>query len=60
MNTRCAREYTMFAHARILRNWHEQRPSIYGDLDTNVMGDVAGVCCVGVDLLLISFMYRGT
>jgi hypothetical protein len=33
MNTRSAREYTMFPPAELLRNWREQRPSNYGDLD---------------------------
>jgi hypothetical protein len=38
MNTRSAREYTMFAPAQLLRNWREQRPSNKGDLDSSVTG----------------------
>jgi hypothetical protein len=38
MNTRFAREYTMFAPAQLLRNWGEQLPSNQGDLDSSVMG----------------------
>jgi hypothetical protein len=33
MNTRSAREYTMFAPAKLFRKWREQRPSNRGDLD---------------------------
>jgi hypothetical protein len=36
MNTRSAREYTMFAAAQLLRNWREQRPSSHGHLDSSV------------------------
>jgi hypothetical protein len=36
MNTRSAREYTMFALAQLLRNWLEQGPSNKVDLDSNV------------------------
>jgi hypothetical protein len=31
MNTRSAREYTMYAPTQLLRNWSEQRPSNQGD-----------------------------
>jgi hypothetical protein len=30
--------YTMFAHAQLLRNWLEQRPSKEGDLDWSITG----------------------
>jgi hypothetical protein len=38
MNTRSAREYTMFAPAQLLRNWRDQRPSNQGVLDLNFTG----------------------
>jgi hypothetical protein len=41
MNTRSAREYTIFAPAQLLRIWREQRPSNKDDLDSNVTGDVS-------------------
>jgi hypothetical protein len=59
MNTRSAREYTIFAPARLLC-WHEQRPSNKGDFDSSVTGDVGRVYYTGVDLLLILFLYRST
>jgi hypothetical protein len=40
MNTRSAREYTMFEPAQLLRNWREQRPINKGDLDSNVVREV--------------------
>jgi hypothetical protein len=52
MNTRSAREYALFAHTQLLRNWREHRPSSKGDLDSSVTGEV-GVAYTGVDLLLI-------
>jgi hypothetical protein len=58
MNTRSAREYTMFAPAQLLRNWREQRPSNNGDLDSRVAGEIGIVYYTGVDLLLVSFLYR--
>jgi hypothetical protein len=36
VNTRSAREYTILASAQLLCNWREQRPSNWGDLDSNV------------------------
>jgi hypothetical protein len=51
MNTRFAREYTMFAPTQLLRNWFEQRPSNKVDVDSTV---------TGVDLLLISWMCCST
>jgi hypothetical protein len=56
MNTRPAREYTMFVPTQLFGKWREQRPRNQGDLD----GEVGRVCYTGVDLLLISFLYRGT
>jgi hypothetical protein len=47
MNTRSAREYTMFAPAPILRNWLEQRPSNMGDLGWSIRGEVMTVYCTG-------------
>jgi hypothetical protein len=38
MNTRSAREYTMFAPAQLLRSWSEQRPSNKNGLDSSVAG----------------------
>jgi hypothetical protein len=38
MNTWSAREYTMFAPAQLLRNWHEQRLRSQGDLDSVSQG----------------------
>jgi hypothetical protein len=38
MNTRSAREYTMFAPAQLLRNWSEQWPSNQYDLDSSFTG----------------------
>jgi hypothetical protein len=35
---RSAREYTMFARAQLMHNWHEQRPSNKGDFDSSVKG----------------------
>jgi hypothetical protein len=34
MNTRSARENTIFEPAQVLRNWREHRPSNQGDLDS--------------------------
>jgi hypothetical protein len=53
MNTRSARQYTMFAPAQRLRNWHEQRPSNLGNYDLSVSEKVGRVYYTGVDLLLI-------
>jgi hypothetical protein len=60
MNTRSAREYTMFAPAQLLRHWREQRRSNQGDLDSSVTVEVGRVYYTGVDLLLTSFLYRTT
>jgi hypothetical protein len=60
INTRSAREYTMFTPAQLLHSWHEQRPSNKGDLDSNVTAKVGREYYMGVDLLMISFLYRGT
>jgi hypothetical protein len=57
MNTHSAREYIMFAHAQLLSNWREQRPSNKGDLESSVTGESGSVLHV-VDLLLILFLYR--
>jgi hypothetical protein len=61
MNTRSVREYTaMFAPTQLLRNWREQRPSNKSDIDSSVMWEVGRVYYTGVDLLLISFLYRSS
>jgi hypothetical protein len=60
MKTRSAQEYTMFPHAQVLRNWRQQRPSNKGELDSSVTGEVGRVYYTGVDLLLVSFLYRST
>jgi hypothetical protein len=57
--TRSTRDYTTFAHAQLLRNWREQRPSSQGDLDSSVTGEIGRVCYTGVELLL-KFLYRST
>jgi hypothetical protein len=44
MNTRSAREYTMFATAQPMR---EQRPSNEGDLGSSVTGEVGTVYYTG-------------
>jgi hypothetical protein len=59
MNTHSACE-NMFAPTQLLCNWHEQQPSSKGDLDSSVMGEVGRVYYLGMDLLLISFLYHGT
>jgi hypothetical protein len=48
----------MFATAQLLRDWCEQRPSNQGDLGSSVTGEGGGVYYTGLDLLLISFLYR--
>jgi hypothetical protein len=60
VNTRSSRAYTLFVPAQLLRNWHEQRPSNQGYLDSSVTGKVGRVYYTGVDLILISFSYRST
>jgi hypothetical protein len=60
MNTRHAREYTMFAPTQPLCCWREQRPSNQADLDSCVTGEDGTVCYTGLALLLISFLYRST
>jgi hypothetical protein len=57
MNTRSAREYTIFAPAQFLRNWCRQRPSNRNDLDSSVTREVGRVYDTGVDLLMI-FLYH--
>jgi hypothetical protein len=37
----------MLAPTQLLLNWHEQRPSNKGDLDSSAMGNVAKVYCMG-------------
>jgi hypothetical protein len=60
MNTRSAREYTVFAATQLLLKWREQWPSNKGDLDSNVTGEVGRVYYTGMDLLPISCLYRST
>lgn len=48
-----AHEYTVFAPAQLLLNWHVQWPSNLGDLDLGVMGEVCREYYVGVDLFPI-------
>jgi hypothetical protein len=50
----------MFAPAQLLHNSCEQRPSNQGGLDSSVTGEVGRVYYTGVDVLLISFLYRST
>jgi hypothetical protein len=63
------REYTRFAHAQLLRNWGEQRPTSQEDLNSSVTVEVERVhCtvevervhCTGMGVLLVSFLYLGT
>jgi hypothetical protein len=56
MNACSAREYTMFALAHLLRNWHGQRPSSKDGGDLSVTGGVWRVYYMGMDLLLIYFL----
>jgi hypothetical protein len=58
MNTRSAREYTMLSPAQLLRKWGDQRPINKGDLDSSVTGEAGRVYYMGVDLILISVLYR--
>jgi hypothetical protein len=60
MNTRSAREYTMFVPAHLLRNWRERRSSNQSDLDSSVTRKAGRVHYPGVNLLLISFLCRST
>jgi hypothetical protein len=60
MNTRSAREYTMFAHAQLLRNSREQGLRNQGDLDSSITGEGGRTYYMGVDLLMISFLHRST
>jgi hypothetical protein len=48
MNTHSGHEYTIFAPAKLLHNWHEQWPSNKGNLDLNVMGEVGIIYYMGV------------
>jgi hypothetical protein len=54
---RSACEYTMFAPVQLLHNWHEQWPCNQGDLYLSITGALRRVYYMGVDLLLISFLY---
>jgi hypothetical protein len=58
MNTRSAREYTIFVLSQLVRNWREQRPSNKRDLNSSDTGKVGRVYYTGMDLLLISFFLR--
>jgi hypothetical protein len=49
-----------FYQSQLLRNWREQRPGNKSDLDLNVTVEVGRVYYTGVDLLLITFLYRST
>jgi hypothetical protein len=60
MNARSAREHTMFAPAQLLRNWREQRPSNKGDLGSSVTREIRKIYYAGVDLILISILFRST
>jgi hypothetical protein len=53
INTRSAREYSMFAPAQLLRNRPEQRPSNECDFDLSVTGEIGRVYYKGVDRILI-------
>jgi hypothetical protein len=43
MDTRSAREHTMFAPAQFLRSWREKRPSNKDDLESSVKEEVGRV-----------------
>jgi hypothetical protein len=58
MNTRSAREYTMFAPAQLLRNWYEQWPNIKGDLDPSVTVEVGGVYYTGGHIYDFNFIMK--
>jgi hypothetical protein len=60
MNTLSACWYAVFAPARLLRNWREQRPSNQDDLYSSVTGEVGRFHYMGVHLLLISFLHHST
>jgi hypothetical protein len=60
MNKCSAWEYTMFAPAQHLHNWHEQQSSNKDDLDLTVAGEAGKFYYTGVDLLLISFLCHST
>jgi hypothetical protein len=47
MNTRSAREYTVFTPAQFLCNWYEQRPSNQGDFSSTATGKVERVYYTG-------------
>jgi hypothetical protein len=53
MNTRSARENTMFAPAQLLCNWREKRPNKEGNFDSSATGEVGRVYYTGADLPLI-------
>jgi hypothetical protein len=52
--------YTILVPAHLLRNWREQWPSNKSDLVSSITGKVGRVHYAGVDLILISFLYRST
>jgi hypothetical protein len=60
MNTCSPHECTMLTPAQLLHSWCEWWPSNKNDLDLNVMGEVGRVYYMGVDLLLILFLYCST
>jgi hypothetical protein len=59
MNTRSAREGTVFASAHLMRKWREQRPSNLFTL-TRVSWGFWKSLLHGVDLLLVEFLYLNT
>jgi hypothetical protein len=60
MNTRSAREYTMFASVRGLRSWREQRPSNECDVDSSVTREVGKVYYTELYVLLVLVLCRST
>jgi hypothetical protein len=51
-------EFNIAIRLVVLRKWREQRPSNQGDLDSSVTGEAGRIYYTGVDLLLISSLYR--
>jgi hypothetical protein len=54
MNTHSAHEYAMFAPAQLLYDWHKQRLSNQGYLNTSVMGEAGNIYYVVVDDLIFA------
>jgi hypothetical protein len=46
--------------SQLQHGWHEQWPSKQGDLDLSIVREEGRVYYMGVDLLLILFLYTST